>query len=188
MSTSGRLAKHKGAKIPDYELNITITAPSLLTSYFINLNWNWMKKIPYWIFFKFALRGKRVGVVFFQLRMRETDANREYFTPWLTTKLPNDPPSLRNCFSGQTRDWVWCHFWVARDILWPQRKHEIHKINNNWYKCSMFTTPYSSFSPCWLWRVTWGQTRVWWWRRTWGSSSLAPSLQGLILAVRIGMA
>ena len=87
--------KCKGAKIPDYELNITITAPSLLTSYFINLNWNWMKKIPYWIFFKFALRGKRVGVVFFQLRMRETDANREYFTPWLTTKLPNDPPTLR---------------------------------------------------------------------------------------------
>ena len=128
--------KCKGAKIPDYELNITITAPSLLTSYFINLNWNWMKKIPYWISFKFALRGKREGggVVFFQLK-RETDAKREYFTPWLTRKLPNDPPFLRNCFPGQTRDWICCYFWVTRDILWPQRKHEIHKINNNQYKC-----------------------------------------------------
>lgn len=50
-----------------------------------------------------------MGVVFFQLR-RETDAgwveHREYFTPCLTRKLPNDPPFLRNCFSGQSLDWV----------------------------------------------------------------------------------
>ena len=109
MSTSGRLVwQYKGAKMADYELNITITPPSLLTSYFINLNWNWMKKIPYWIFFKFASRGKRrVGVVSFQLK-RETDAGG------ISHTLFDEKITKWSSFSPQLFPWsdAALHYWI----------------------------------------------------------------------------